>query len=336
MVAAGVAMPADVQGVFVHGNRLQLARELAGRVRELSQLIVWRGLVAIAVDWAMISVSFALALSLQNPVVWIAAALVIATRQHALSILMHDASHFRLLSSRVWNDRLSNWLLAYPLLVTTEGYRKNHLAHHLHLNTEADPDWVRKAGKRDWKFPKSKRALLLLLARDFCGGGFVDMLKAIVNLRGEKSVERAAQTRHYVIGRCLYYAVAAAAIMAAGLWLPVLVLWYLPAFTVLPVILRIRSIAEHFGLEAEHDLNMSRNTTCPLWERVLLAPHNIGYHLDHHIFPSVPFYNLPRLSSLLMGVPEYAALAHQNDQYLGVSRRSVLANITNRASDASS
>ena len=111
----------------------------------------------------------------------------------------------------------------------------------------------------------------------------------------------------------------AAVSIVTGIWPAVLLLWFLPAFTLLPVILRIRSIAEHFGVEGEHELNMSRNTHAPWWERFLLAPHHSGYHLDHHLFPSVPFYNLPELHRRLTRQRDYAAHAHQTSRFFGGS-----------------
>ncbi|QDU41809.1 Fatty acid desaturase [Symmachiella dynata] len=306
----------------VSPGEIRLTDEFRQRLRELSKLTPGRGLAAIACDWAMIAACFTAAIMFPHPLVWVGCAILIAARQHALLIIMHDASHFRIVSSRRWNDRLSNWLLAWPVLVSTEGYRANHLAHHSHLNTDDDPDWTRKEGKPEWEFPKTRWALAKLLARDLCGGGFLDMLKAIGDLSSQKPKADEAKPRPW--GKLCYYVLLATAVTVTGMWVPVLLLWYLPAFTILPVILRLRSIAEHFGLEGEHDLNMSRNFAAGPVERLLFAPHNVGYHLDHHLFPSVPYYNLPQLHAALLKHPEYADHAHQNDSLLGLRGKSVL------------
>ncbi|GAG84267.1 unnamed protein product, partial [marine sediment metagenome] len=31
------------------------------------------------------------------------------------------------------------------------------------------------------------------------------------------------------------------------------------------------------------------------------APHNVNYHLEHHLHPTVPFYRLPELNHRLVG-----------------------------------
>lgn len=298
------------------------------QVRKLSRLQPWKGLAAIAFDWVLVSGLIALALQFPHPIVWVIIGFVVATRQHGLLIIMHDASHYRLLRHRGWNDRISNWFLAWPLLVTTEGYRQNHLAHHWHLNSDDDPDWMRKKGKPEWDFPKTKWQVVRILARDFFGGGIFDQLKAIRDLSGQKLTQ--AKTKPLPGHRLAYYGILAGMITALDLWIPVLLLWFLPAFLVLPVLLRLRSIAEHFGVEGEHELNMSRNIHCGFWERLFLAPHSVGYHLDHHLYPSVPFYNLPKLHAALRTIPDYELHAHQTGSLLGRKGSSVIAEVSPR------
>jgi fatty acid desaturase len=31
----------------------------------------------------------------------------------------------------------------------------------------------------------------------------------------------------------------------------------------------------------------------------LLFPHHVNYHIEHHLYPAVPHYNLPRLHAAL-------------------------------------
>jgi fatty acid desaturase len=43
---------------------------------------------------------------------------------------------------------------------------------------------------------------------------------------------------------------------------------------------------------------------------------NLNYHLEHHLFPAVPWYNLPRLHALLAGQYRRAG-AYVHRSYLG-------------------
>jgi fatty acid desaturase len=57
-------------------------------------------------------------------------------------------------------------------------------------------------------------------------------------------------------------------------------------------------------------------------ERIFLAPNNVNYHLEHHLYPSVPFFQLPRLHALLCAKPEFRQ-AHMTRGYVGVLQECV-------------
>ncbi len=319
------------QGVIIHGAKLTGSRELAPLIREASRLSAWRSLGAIAFDWALIVACFVAALQVPHPLVWIVAAVVIAGRQHALLVLMHEASHYRILRNHKWNDRISNWFLAWPLMVTTEGFRADHLPHHFHLFTEQDPEWTRKRVRPEFQFPLSRLEFIGLLVKDAIGLSIPKMFRLLLNFSGneqKRAGRKVNSSRWRTVERLAYYAIAAALIVKFNLILPVLLLWFLPAFTLLFAILRVRNVAEHSNVGMEHDLEMSRSVIRPtLWERLILAPHHVGLHLVHHLFPSVPFYNLPRVHRALQQIPEYAQGALQVDTYFGLRGRSVLNDI---------
>jgi len=64
--------------------------------------------------------------------------------------------------------------------------------------------------------------------------------------------------------------------------------------------MRLRSIAEHGMVPDPADpLRNTRTTLARWWERLLLAPNRVNYHLEHHLVMAVPHYNLPRMHRLL-------------------------------------
>lgn len=313
-----------------HAAGLDLAK-LAPTVRELSVLRPWRSLAEVCLDWTIIVTAFTASILVPHPAVWIGAAFVIAARQHALLILMHEAAHYRILPARWANDLVGEVCCAWPQLVTMAQYRCHHFAHHDHLNSDDDPDWVRKRGKKDWRFPKTRFGLARLLLWDLCGGGFYDNVRAIRTVHAGNARRDAAAVRvgpAKRLARLGFYAGWVALSAATGVWLP-LVLWFVALVTFLPMILRVRSIAEHFALPARHELDSSRNYFGTAAERFCFAPHHIGYHLDHHLFPSVPFYALPALHRALQDDPLYASRAHQTATLSGRERESLLNEIIN-------
>src|SRR5262245_50602334 len=103
-------------GVFVPptlpapGNEAILhKRSLAQRIIPLACLSPARGLMWIVLDWAIIVGAGATAWRLQRPWVWPLAWLIIAARQHALLIIMHDAAHYLLLGKNLPNDVVADF-----------------------------------------------------------------------------------------------------------------------------------------------------------------------------------------------------------------------------------
>jgi fatty acid desaturase len=89
-------------------------------------------------------------------------------------------------------------------------------------------------------------------------------------------------------------------LMLAGAPEAYLLLWMLPLWTGYSAVLRIRSIAEHACVEDTTDpLRQTRTTLAPGWLRFLIAPHHVNYHLEHHLFMSVPHYRLPTAHRML-------------------------------------
>jgi len=78
-----------------------------------------------------------------------------------------------------------------------------------------------------------------------------------------------------------------------------------PLLTVLQPILRLRAICEH-GAVVDLASPLTASRTNRTWGgvanvagRALLFPHHVNYHIEHHLYPAVPHYHLPRLHRLL-------------------------------------
>lgn len=303
-------------------------------LHSLTQVSAWRGVASIALNWMIIVSMIVVAAIVDHPMVYLTAMVVIGARQHALLVLMHDAAHFRLFPNRAWNERLADWLCAYPHLVSTEAYRRDHLRHHRYLNSDQDPNWVAKIENAEWEFPKTHAGIAWLFLKDLCGAGLYRMLGFLIHyqrkLQAAESNEN-SPNRMRRAGRIIYYLVAMILVTSLHLWSYIFVLWLLPLFTIVPALLRLRVIAEHHGLEHENDMNHSRNYHANLVERFLFAPHNVWLHLDHHLFPAIPHYHLPRAHALLETIPAYHATAHQSRAIFAPFRESVLDDISDRS-----
>jgi fatty acid desaturase len=97
-------------------------------------------------------------------------------------------------------------------------------------------------------------------------------------------------------------------------------LWVAAWLTSYSFVMRLRSIAEHAMIpDPADELNNTRTTIARLWERLLIAPNCVNFHLEHHLLPTVPHYNLRRMHRLLRerGVLDRACVTNG---YAGVLR----------------
>ena len=302
-----------VMATHNHGE-LELSLE-ARQLKPLFRINPLRHAAAMAGNWAIILMTIILCIRFFNPALYVLAVLIIGARMHALAILMHDATHYRFLKNRRWNDLITNLTTMYPIFSSIDQYRQNHLRHHQHLNTEHDPDWVAKFGKREFTFPKTKAEFVLTVLSYFTLiQGIRDTLWF---LRRFGSSEKKAKTGQLDIVRLGFYVILATTLTITGSWAYFAFYWVIPYLTTFFMFQYIRSVAEHFGeLDYDHPLTSTRTVRTNCLERFFLSPHNVGYHLEHHLYPGVPFYHLPKLHRLLMEETEYREMAHITRGYL--------------------
>jgi fatty acid desaturase len=100
----------------------------------------WKSWASIALDWAIVFAAMALVAVFPNPLTVLLALFLIGARQLGLAVLLHEASHRSLFSSKKVNDWAGNWLCGYPVWSDLYPYRPYHLQHHAHTGEKSDPD----------------------------------------------------------------------------------------------------------------------------------------------------------------------------------------------------
>jgi fatty acid desaturase len=290
-------------------------------IRKLSELKPLVSALHIALGWALIAGAAFVCSRWFHPLLYAVCVAFIGARQHGLIVLAHDAAHYRLFRNRALNDWTGELLLAWPfVLFTMQAYRRNHFPHHRHINTDDDPDWVRKRTP-EWEFPKRRTELARMLLADATGIGFVKFIGVASKLpRAPKSAE-SSRDRIFRVGRLVFLASLGTALTLLGGWKAYLLYWVVPYVTWMQLAFHVRSIAEHFAITGRSGVYAGTRTVLPNWfDRAFIGTNNVNYHLEHHLYPSVPFYNLPELHRVLMQDPEYRRSAHVSSGYLGVLR----------------
>jgi fatty acid desaturase len=287
---------------FKDDFRRALPKEL---VLELTRRSAWRATLAVVEDLIIIAAAVGIGLAYwPNPLVLALAVIVIGTRQHALFIITHDAAHYLLFGNRTINDLVGRFC-ATPSGLSMCSYRVIHRMHHNNLYGELDPDTALHGG-----YPRGRLYLIKKLLKDLSGltawktYAYFLFAAPALNTATNKALrplddtsERlradARRDRNAVI---VFHVVALAFFAWSGYLVQYLVLWVLPLVTVVQAILRLRAIAEHGATtDFSSPLTAARTNLGPRWLQWILFPHNVNYHIEHHLYASVPMYNLPRL-----------------------------------------
>ena len=270
-------------------------------LRELTRLDPVRSTLSVLATVAVIAATVAVALTWWAPWTVIPAVIVIATQQHACFVLAHDAAHYRLYRTRWLNDLVGRGVaIAAGISMCT--YRVVHRLHHNHLYAPRDPDIALHGG-----YPRGRAYLLRKLGRDLAGltapktYAYFFGAPAINDETGvairplddtAPKLKRDARRDRWFVAA--FHLGAPAAAFAFGVGVDYLVLWVLPAVTVLQAILRLRAVCEHGAVtDLGSPLTAARTNHAPWWARWLLFPHHVNYHVEHHLYPAIPHYNLP-------------------------------------------
>jgi fatty acid desaturase len=299
-----VPISTDRPDDYIHGSRFQLPPDV---VHRLSQLSPGRSTLHIAAEWLAIALTITVCQLFWSWPLYVVAVALIGARQHALAILMHEGTHYRLFRSHKLNDCIANVFLAWPLTITIEAYRANHFAHHRFVNSGQDPDLQRKVGSA-WRFPQSPAWLIWMVVKQASGIGFVVLIREL--LKAEKK-NKQPTTLAVRLARLGFYAAVVGAAVWAGGPQGLLLFWVVPFVTWFPLVQHIRSVAEHLALPQESSPAERTRTTLVSWlDRTFVAAKNINLHGPHHVHPSVPFFRLPALHEALMEIPAYRTAAH--------------------------
>ena len=284
-------------------------------IAPLTTLSNTRSMLAVAYTLVLIFLGFAWGVAAWGTLWIILPIALLGIAQHGLFILSHEAAHYRLISNRAWNDLVGR-MIGMSGGVSMHTYRVTHRLHHNYLYTHEDPDTAIHGG-----YPRGSAYLWRKLLLDIIGWNarktyayffgspaINEDTGAKLNPLNDTSPElrRTARIdRWWVVGFHLVAPFAAFGLGGVHGLMLYTVLWILPLVTVLQPLLRLRAICEHGAvtdLSSPLTAARSNNTTGSFgnWlARAVLFPHHVNYHLEHHLYPAVPHYYLPRLHAML-------------------------------------
>lgn len=265
-----------------------------------------------------------------------AATLIIGVSQYGLFIMAHDGLHKCLHPKRSVNDFIVRWLIYGPFFMCLEDARRNHLHHHRTLGTEEDSD-------RYLHLLSNKNTPLKFLL--FCSGLATfgpTVLKLMAqgalnqNLppkeaegsRGELPavkkgliLETIYQRRSVLLAQPLL--VGLFLLLGLPLW-AYLLLWFAPIYLFVFLPDELRAFADHAVPEMddkEGDAYRMVSFRPSFFEGIFFSPHNMNLHSEHHLWPGVPYYQLPKAHTLIKERPEVTVRRSYLKFFLSVFRQ---------------
>ena len=263
-------------------------------VRELSRLRPRRVVFDTAAAWALILLAWGVAAASDSVLVRGLAACLVGNRYYALFIIGHDGMHRRLLPSPRANDLFADLCLLGPVGAVTRINNRNHLEHHRRLAAPDDPD-RHKYGVGNKAAPW---AFALFLS------GLSTFLRSMAHVfitppaapGTEAAAGRDRRGARDAIIPAGWQVVLFGGLTAAFGWWGYVAFWLAPVYVFAFLADNLRSFAEHSHPEPDAAADRHRLITyrsSPV-ERFFIAPMQMNHHAAHHLWPSIPYYNLAR------------------------------------------
>ena len=263
------------------------------QLKALSRRSDAKGLIYLGVYFALVIASGALAYLSWGTYWAIPAFLLYATIYMFAEFIQHECIHYTPFRSH-WVNEAVYWLMCVMTIREPVLNRWSHAVHHTNTKISgADPE-----------VQVPRPASLAKLAGEFVSlghlrgnlgaivaGTFGVVSKKFVPVEAYPTVIRNA--RRLFLG----YVVVVAASVAVGSWLPIMFVFFPRVFG--GWFLMLYAVTEHSALPddvRDHRLNTRTVLMGPLQTFLVW---NANYHVEHHIFPMVPFHALPKLSKVL-------------------------------------
>lgn len=244
----------------------------------LLYLIIWAGLLVLVIQ-NQASLPWLFILSF-----------LIGNQLHTITVLQHECGHqsaYNSAGANRWVGRFLAWFIFMPFTTFTELHR----FHHGFLgDSEKDPD--------EWFYERGPLKLFIRECLFLPRFIFLSLTRAHI----KPNMRRAIMLE--LVFNIASYAALIIGLVAIG-WERVLIFGFLLPMLWLALVLNpISRGFEHYPLSMlsesdPHRRDLRHNTVTVTSPIMGFLWANITYHVEHHLFPRVPFYRLPALHRLL-------------------------------------
>ncbi|KAA6172966.1 fatty acid desaturase family protein [Pseudomonas marginalis] len=283
--------------------RHRFSKEIKDQIKKLYLYDNYHGPLALLQNLFWIS----LAIYLGESNLWLLplAMLLIGSRQRALATLLHEAAHGVLCRNKRLEKFLGTWCSGYLIFQSWVSYKRSHTLDHHHKlgDPDRDPDYqyYRQSG--------------VFEVRSTFGFAFAHLVKPMLFLSAPRSL------KYLLVNRLIrspskaevFLVLTCQGVLALGLTLALgvkgyFLYWLLPYLTTFQALTWFIELAEHYPMiaKAKSDLQATRNRFSHAVEHFFTAMHGENFHLIHHLFPAIPYWNLKKAHRILLSDPVYA------------------------------
>ncbi len=280
-----------------HYNRStgDLKRRLAASIphetlKALHQKRPARHLALAARQFLLLGLAFSAGWNFESLWIRIPAALVLGFTVFNFTVLLHEVVHRAVFTGdRPRLYRILGLLYAIPSGISATQFSRWHLDHHRELGSSTgDP-------KRAYLSPRrNARWFKLLYATPALFPIYFRAARKATTFYPGTIQETIRKERFLSIA---VHLTVAALIAFLGGWQRLTWLYVIPVLLVFPPAFTLNRLGQHYDVKPDEPAKWStRMTPSRLWGVIYLFS---NYHMEHHYFPGVPFYNLPALSRSL-------------------------------------
>ncbi len=278
-----------------------LKRKLATQVpkeplKELHRKRAWRHFVVLGRQLVLLGVASWMLWRGGPWWLWIPFAFVQGFTIFNFTVLLHEVVHNTVFATRrPKTSRFLGLLYGLPSGLSASQFRQWHLDHHDQLGSEVlDP-------KRHYLSPRINARWYKLLY--FTPALFPIYFRAAAQENATYPPELRRAIRLERLGAMALHLGVLAALWIFGSFELAIRVHAIPVFVVFPIAFVLNRLGQHYDIVPENVANWSTlMKSSPFWNFAFLWS---NFHLEHHYFPAVPFYNLPKLHRLLQ--PFYAS-----------------------------
>lgn len=274
----------------------------------------WHCILAVLEDYIVIIAAVSLSL-LYSWWCYPITLVIVGARQRALATLTHEAAHKTLARSRWLNNLAGSALSGHLVFQLLHPYSRSHVSQHHGMfgNVSDDPDLAEhvRLGLYD-DTPRRASKLRAYLFGLFLGAHAIKYIAHLFKARFQISDTRVE--RHELFRFAALWTVLLSSLVLTGTFQHFIFFWVVPYLTSFLIIGQAIELTEHYPSVLRHDLDIfrSRNRHPGKIEKFFTGIHAENFHLEHHLKPRIPFWNLEKANSLRRKDPYFTEIDDRN------------------------